>query len=73
MVPVSPFDGYAGGKRRRLRRPGLVFKEATTNDEMAQFHRLNHQTFAEELRQYASNEREFWLIAIMQKTATLLR
>jgi aspartate aminotransferase-like enzyme len=34
----------------------LVFKEATTNDEIVQLHRLNHQTFAEELRQYASNE-----------------
>jgi aspartate aminotransferase-like enzyme len=34
----------------------LVFKEATTNDEMVQLHRLNHQTFAEELRQYPSNE-----------------
>jgi aspartate aminotransferase-like enzyme len=34
----------------------LVFKEATTNDEIVQLHRLNHQTFAEELRQYPSNE-----------------
>ncbi len=34
----------------------MVFKEATTSDEIAQLHRLNHRTFAEELQQYASNE-----------------
>ena len=34
----------------------MVFKEATTNDQMAKLHRLNHQTFAEELKQYERNE-----------------
>jgi aspartate aminotransferase-like enzyme len=34
----------------------VVFKEATTRDEIAQLHRLNHQTFAEELKQYSGNE-----------------
>jgi aspartate aminotransferase-like enzyme len=34
----------------------LVFKEATANDEIVQLHRLNYQTFSEELRQYERNE-----------------
>jgi hypothetical protein len=37
----------------------LVFKEATTSDEIAQLHQLKHQTFAEELKQYACNEAGF--------------
>jgi N-acyl-L-homoserine lactone synthetase len=37
----------------------LVFKEATTSGEIAQLHQLNHQTFAEELKQYACNEAGF--------------
>jgi aspartate aminotransferase-like enzyme/N-acyl-L-homoserine lactone synthetase len=34
----------------------LVFKEASARDEIAQLHRLNYQTFAEELKQYDRNE-----------------
>jgi len=34
----------------------LVFKEATERDEIAQLHRLNYQTFSEELKQYEGNE-----------------
>jgi len=34
----------------------IVFKPATTAEELRQIHRLNHRTFAEELGQYASNE-----------------
>ncbi len=35
--------------------PTTVFKIATTPDEFEQIHRLNHQTFAEEIPQHASS------------------
>lgn len=35
----------------------VVFKPVTTAEELGQVHRLNHQTFAQELGQYETNER----------------
>ena len=34
----------------------MVFKEAIASDEIEQLHRLNYRTFAEELKQYETNE-----------------
>lgn len=34
----------------------VVFKQVTTAEELGQVHRLNHQTFAQELGQYEPNE-----------------
>ena len=36
----------------------MVFKEATARDEIVQLHRLNYQTFSEELKQYERNDSE---------------
>ena len=50
----------------------MVFKEATASDEIVQLHRLNYQTFVEELKQYEPNEAGALIDRFHEGTAILL-